>query len=89
MNINNLQSQNILQKIKDNIEGYKIEEAELYLSLVKSKFSIHTNIFNYLSAKLYILKNDITSALNILTQVKEGIFYDESRYLLIKITPYE
>ena len=85
MNINNLQSQNILQKIKDNIEGYKIEEAELYLSLVKSKFSIHPNIFNYLSAKLYILKNDITSALNILTQVKEGIFYDESRYLLSKL----
>ena len=85
MNINNLQSQNILQKIKDNIEGYKIEEAELYLSLVKSKFSIHPNILNYLSAKLYILKNDITSALNILTQVKEGIFYDESRYLLSKL----
>ena len=31
------------------------------------------------------MKNDITSALNILTQVKEGIFYDESRYLLSKL----
>lgn len=82
---NILQAKNILQKVKDNIEDYKVEEAELYLKILKSKFQIHPNIFNYLSAKISILKYDNKKAINFLNQVGEGIFYNESKYLLSKL----
>ena len=82
---NILQAKNILQKVKDNIEDYKVEEAELYLKILKSKFHIHPNIFNYLSAKISILKYDNKKAINFLNQVGEGIFYNESKYLLSKL----
>ena len=55
------------------------------LKILKSKFQIHPNIFNYLSAKISILKYDNKKAINFLNQVGEGIFYNESKYLLSKL----
>ena len=46
-----------LQKIKDDIENYKLNEAEIYLKLLKSKFNIPKRTEYYLNGKIATLKN--------------------------------
>ena len=85
MTIPNVKLNKYLQKIKDDIENYKINEAELYLNLLKSKYKIPQLTENYLNAKIEIVKNNYNLATEYLKKIDQGVFYNQSRYLISKL----
>lgn len=74
-----------LQKIKDDIENYKLNEAEIYLKLLKSKFNIPKRTEYYLNGKIATLKNDYDQAIECFKKIDQGVFYYQSRYQLSKL----